>query len=75
MRVDTGGRILATLAKSMATSAVISAEGGNGAPASAGLIVSALPEQIPTLHDWALVLLGALLSLAVFVRGRRSDMR
>jgi len=57
------------------TSAVTSTEGGNGGTASASLVIAVPPAaSIPTLQEWALVLLGLLLLLtsAVALRRRRA---
>ena len=51
--------------KNNTTGAVTSTEGGTGGTASASLVVGAVATAtvIPTLQDWALVLLGLLLSI------------
>ena len=58
------------------TTTVTSVEAGNGAPASASLVVtSPVATSIPALQEWTLALLGLLLALSVYAsfarRGKR----
>jgi hypothetical protein len=71
VRVDVTSAIAGSFINTLAVGALVTSNGNNVAPAAATLIFGPSVAPVPTLAEWAMIMLAALLAIAGFAAMRR----